>query len=388
MTIGIFGGTFDPVHIGHVQLAEGVLESVDRLIVMVAAEPPHKRAPHSVSDADRLQMAQLAFAELPHTSVSDMELLREGKSYSADTLEALHRANPNDRLAFVMGGDMLLYFRKWRRFEDILKLARLLVIPRPETDVGLAEAAESLRRDFGADVRILPVEADAVSSTEVRRRISEGRPISALVPAEVEDYIYANGLYLPDDVRRAFERLRASVSPKRFEHTLGVVRLAAELSERYGADPSKARLAALLHDCGKLSERREEAYRALGIEPDEYERAMPKIFHATAGRVIAEKLYGVTDREVLDAIAAHTVGRLNMSVLDKVIFVADAAEAGRRYEYADEVRRALERDLDDAVLTEIAINSDYCLKKGEAIHPVTLAEQARLKELRRNRVDG
>lgn len=382
MVLGIFGGTFDPVHIGHVQIAEGVLGCVDSLIVPVAAEPPHKAAPDSVSDADRLAMAKLAFAPLAGAEVSDMELRRDGKSYSVDTVEALRAARPGARLALVVGGDMLLYFRKWYRFEDILGMAALLVVPRPETDVGLAAEAESLRREFGADVRILDVVAAEISSTDVRRRINTGLPFEALVPPAVADYIYENGLYLPPDVRAAFDRLKASVSRHRFEHTLGVMRAAAVLAERYGADAEKARLAALLHDCGKLKERRAETYAELGVVPDAYEREMPKIFHASAGRTIAEKVYGVTDAGVLDAIAAHTIGRPRMTALDKVVFVADATERGRGYPGCDAIRAAAERDLDEAVLAEMDMTETYCAADGQSFHPVTAAERARIKKTR------
>lgn len=193
---GIFGGSFDPVHSGHVRYAEFICGEfgLDELIVIPAKLSPFKKT-NSVSDNDRLNMCRLAFNDEKMT-VSDTEIKRGGVSYTVDTLRELKRRRPTDKLYLFVGGDQLMSFDRWRCYEEILANAVLVGVRRDDSvsreemesfaDAHLRPHGEVVITDF------IPFD---VSSTEVRERIESGLPFDGLVPAEVEKYIVNGGLY-------------------------------------------------------------------------------------------------------------------------------------------------------------------------------------------------
>lgn len=197
MDIGIYGGTFDPVHMGHVTMLEKVIEKVrlGRVIVLPDRIPPHKQSDGLVSGEHRIKMCGLAFSECPNTEVSDMEIKREGKSYSVITLRQLHEKFPEDRLHFIMGSDMLLSFEKWYMYEEILTLAGLICVSRCKEDSPVLEAQAQKLREKGGEVVIVDTEPFEVSSTEIRRKLRAGEDCSGLVDKKVIAYIRKNHLY-------------------------------------------------------------------------------------------------------------------------------------------------------------------------------------------------
>jgi nicotinate-nucleotide adenylyltransferase len=195
MRLGLFGGTFDPIHLGHLILAEQCREScgLDRVWFVVAGEPPHKPGDRTAV-AHRLEMARIAVAGHPQFMVSELEAARPGPHYSVETLEAVHRERPDEELFFLIGADSLSELVTWREPARIAQLATIVVVNRP----GLAEAASASLPDFGPaahrliSVTIPPI---GIASTDLRRRLAGGRSIRYLVPRGVEAYIEANGLY-------------------------------------------------------------------------------------------------------------------------------------------------------------------------------------------------
>lgn len=201
MRIGIYGGTFNPVHWGHVRLASEYAASLelDRLLVIPASVPPHKPAPGLIGGALRLEMCRLAFQKLENCVVSGLELQRPGKSYTVDTLEQLRREYPDDTLYLLMGSDMFYSVTQWKNWRRIIDLAVLCVGAR-ETDEGPLLAAEKKRLErLGASCRMVRLEPMVLSSTEVRRRAAAGESLEGLVPEPVADYIAQNGLYREKD---------------------------------------------------------------------------------------------------------------------------------------------------------------------------------------------
>ena len=196
--IAIYGGTFNPVHLGHLHLAAKAQAALgfDRLLFIPARIPPHKAAVDLAPGAARLEMLRLAAAEIPNAQVSDIELKSKGKSYTIYTLEKLAVLFPKSQLTLLMGSDMLLTFDQWFRWRDILKLAALAVLARE------ADELPALRRKAAAlapgRVTVIPAEPLPVSSTQIRRMIQGGRDPSALLPPSVADYIAANKLYKKD----------------------------------------------------------------------------------------------------------------------------------------------------------------------------------------------
>lgn len=197
--VGIYGGTFSPPHNGHVHAAKTFLSlgGIDRLLVIPTFVTPLKERREATSPADRLAMCRLAFADLPEVTVSDMEIQREGRSYTSETLTAL--AEPSLRLSFLCGTDMLLTMGDWHDPATIFRLARIVCMRR-ESDAAkallLENKAREYRERFGAEVDFLPEEPIEMSSSEIREGLSAGRDVSAYLPPAVLAYIGERGLYL------------------------------------------------------------------------------------------------------------------------------------------------------------------------------------------------
>ncbi len=196
MTTAIFGGTFNPVHLGHEHLLKQVLEKVkvDRAIVMPSKIPPHKQAENLASEEDRLEMCRLAFSKLDRVCISDYEFTRKGKSYSLYTVKHFRQLYPDDRLYFIMGSDMLLSFCEWYHYEEILSMCGIICLSRCDDDTDkLEKYAEKLREK--ADVIILNVEPLEISSTEIRERLKKHLDCSCYLNENVVQYIKENNLY-------------------------------------------------------------------------------------------------------------------------------------------------------------------------------------------------
>ena len=187
----VFGGTFNPIHNGHLVLGKALAErlGLDRVLLIPTASPPHKQAPHLIAAQHRLAMCQLAVEGKELFTVSDLEIRRGGKSYTVDTLRALHSKFPDDRFFLLTGADMFLTLQSWREFPEIARLAVLCGVPRNQADiVRLNEHAEVLARQ-GARCVTVNVKPPDVSSTQIRERIRTQKSIKGLVPDAVLEYI-------------------------------------------------------------------------------------------------------------------------------------------------------------------------------------------------------
>jgi nicotinate-nucleotide adenylyltransferase len=210
--VGVLGGTFDPVHLGHLALARFVRQALalEEFLFIPAPRPPHKRRGDLTPFADRLAMLRLALAAEPEFSVSDLEVARSGPSYSDDTLQDLHRLHgPAARFFFVIGLDAFLELRTWKDYRRLPRLADLVVINR--TDYPEERALETVRQlgeyrpgpvpgcwqavDHPGRVYLLAMAPVAISSTMVRRAVAAGQPLGELVAGPVADYIRRHGLY-------------------------------------------------------------------------------------------------------------------------------------------------------------------------------------------------
>lgn len=196
--IAIFGGTFNPIHNGHVRLVRSVTEKIDfdKVIVMPSKIPPHKKVQSLASGKDRFEMCRLAFEEDKRVMVSDYELKRRGKSYSVFTLRYLKKLYPQDKLYFVMGSDMLLCFDKWYRYEELLRMTSLVCISRDDEDTKekLTACAEGLR-EKGAQVILLDTEPYELSSSLVREKLKKAEDCSCYLPQKIVQYICEKNLY-------------------------------------------------------------------------------------------------------------------------------------------------------------------------------------------------
>ena len=363
--IAVFGGSFNPVHNGHIALAKHAMDalSLDRVLFVVDRIPPHKTLAEGATDTQRVEMLRLALADEPRFCVETLELEREGTSYTVDTLTQLHAREPNAEFYFLMGSDMLLSFDTWRKPEEISKLATLVCTVREGQSGGEEQKAIALREQFGARI-ILLEQVSPLSSTEIRNRIHDARPITGLVPAAQEHYIYRNGCYEPQILMPMYARLQNEVSAHRMDHTAYVMQTAISFAERFGVDPTKARLAALLHDCAKgFSDARLLSYA-------DTEPPILPVLHAPAGADYAHTVYGVDDDEVLNSIRLHTTGDAHMTDLEKVVYLADMVEPSRDYDGIDEIRNA--DDLNTMMRLALLRSIWYIKERNYDVHPATL----------------
>lgn len=319
MKIGIYGGTFNPPHKTHVNIAFAAKAQLglDKLLVVPGGTPPHK--PCDVDRQTRLALTKLAFEGVGE--VSEIEIWREGKTYTADTVEQIAAEYPDAELYLVIGGDSLCHFDEWYEPWRIAKYVTLAVAAR----VGnTPDAADFVRDKYGCNVTFLQFEPNDVSSSEIRLRYRFGMDNSDFVPKAVDDFVFANNLY--SEYRHLAIKLKEYLTEKRFLHTLYVVKRGQELCcNNISAD--KAYIACLLHDCAKY------------ISPEHYDRYgfcppsdMPQsVIHAFLGAVVAQVDFGINDTEILDAIKYHCTAKPNMSELEMLVYVADKTEQTRPY---------------------------------------------------------
>ena len=203
MTLGVVGGTFDPIHNGHLAAADAAQKflDLDSILLVPSRIPPHRQDPVGASGEQRFSMANLAAAGRPGWAVSRIEIDREGLSYTFDTLVELRKARPGTQIFFILGADAFAEIASWYRYPDVLDLANFVVVSR--TGITLDSLRERIpsvfdRRQSAAETRVILVEAPTpdVSSTDIRRRVRAGLPLSGLVPDTVAEYIRAHRLYV------------------------------------------------------------------------------------------------------------------------------------------------------------------------------------------------
>ena len=397
MKIGIYGGTFDPIHRGHLTAAKAVRDALglNKLLLIVDSIPPHKELPaDSAGNEDRLAMTELATAELGKwAEVSDIELRRQGKSYTSDTLRQLKAMYPDDELWLIVGSDMFLSFHTWHEPEVIASLAGIAAVSRLEENEDDAFAAQKKHLEAAYGAHIVTVQNPnviEVSSTEVREALSRGEGRAYLSDA-VYGYIARKHLYgthaelkhLTVDELRPIAM--SFLKPKRMPHVLGTEQEAVRLARQYGADVTKAQIAALLHDCTKKLNRDEQLTLCAhyGIVPDPLERQTLKLLHAKTGAAVARDLFGVDD-DIYNAIYWHTTGKADMTVLEKVIYMADYVEPNRVFDGVDDLRDAVHTDLDMGLLMGLQDSIEEMTERGNPVHYRTVEA----KEYLENREDA
>ncbi len=384
--IGIMGGTFDPVHNGHLYLAREALRqlALDEILWIVSGDPPHKG--DSVrSRILRRNMTELAITGMERMRLCDVEIELEAPAYSYETLSLLKERHPEDELYFIMGEDSLRLFGKWVHPERIAQMAKIVVAVRYEdtetdTDIdnrmrSVESAIQETREKFPTDYFLLKTKNIPVSSTALREMVRSGQGITDYVPSAVAEYISERHLYeetvnYDADIQAIMPKLEKILKPSRYRHTLGVMETAAALAMRYSYPVSKARIAGLLHDCAKGNNDKQllalcKKYR---LPVTEAEEASPHLLHAKVGAYMVRNTYHVDDDEIVHAVAVHTTGEPHMGLLDQIIFVADYIEPNRNQALRlEEIREVAFYDLSLAVAMILRDTITYLQKRQSQI---------------------
>lgn len=378
MKIAIYGGTFNPPHRGHVESLQAVYEQakLDRVLVIPASIPPHKELAAGSPDAEkRLELTRLAFKELPYAEVTDMELTRTGKSYTSDTVAELLRKYPDAELMLAMGTDMFLSFETWHEYRYLIDNVTMLVFARREgEDEKIFKYGEYLESKYGAKINYIMHDPLPISSSEIRRLLPR-RLGRELLPGAVFARIVKNGDYAAKpDFPWLREQSYAYLSPKRIPHVQGCEWEAVRLAKRWGESEEDAAEAGILHDITKklvLSEQLilSEKY---GIINDTYETANVKLLHAKTGAALARDLFNISDR-VYSAIRWHTTGKPDMTLLEKIIYMADYIEPNRDFPGVDKLRKLAYEDLDAAMVLGLKMSLEDIRSYGAEPYEVTVS---------------
>lgn len=386
--IGIMGGTFNPIHLGHIAMAKAAMSAgrLDRVLILPSGNPPHKTAIAPAEDRWRMVCAATALEE--GLEPCRMELDRAGTTYTVDTLSELHDLYPKAELFYIIGADTLMQLRTWREPKKVVKQCAFLVCPRHLTcTLDEYKAERKALTDLGAKLIDVDMDVIDVSSTDIREALS-GKAATPLLPVTVREYCGAKGLYgMPCRIPQAdawMDRLFADLSVKRFAHTLAVAYSARHLALAHHVDLYKAEIAALLHDCAKCLPLKDmqRLSRDHALTLDESLLESGNLLHSVAGAYLAAAVYGVEDPDVLRAIACHTTGKVGMTKLDMVVYLADKIEPTRAaYPVLDKVRLMSTLSLERAMFTSMDSTMKYVKKGGKALHPQTQETLEWLKTL-------
>ena len=389
-SIAIMGGTFDPIHYGHLVTAEAVRHrfQVDKVVFIPTGKPAHKTDKAVTHNEHRYLMAVLATMRNENFEVSRIEIDRPGVTYTIDTIEQLKKlCRPDVRLYFITGADAIHRIMSWKESERLLSLCDFVAVTRPGYQKNqMFEEIGEIQDKYASRIHYMEVPALAISSSDIRSRAQRGMPIQYLLPQEVVDYIHKFGLYQDErkeevkfvlSVEVMQEKLQSALSVKRYIHTMGVAEEAVRLAEIYGtyADRQKARVAGLLHDCAKdyPKELRQRFCKEYKIPVDDIMERQPDLIHPFLGAEVAKREYQIKDEDILNAIRYHTTGRANMSLLEKVVFIADYIEPNReKFEGLEEARRLAYLDLDMAMKFILEETIAFVKERGRLLHPLSL----------------
>lgn len=390
--IGIMGGTFNPIHNVHLSMAEEARTQyqLNEILFMPSKNPPHKNKLGIASDSHRKRMIQHAILDHPHFTFSDLELKREGTTFTRDTLAYLTKTCPEDQFYFILGGDSLASLESWKEPAYIFSHCHILAANRGDvSEDKIAEWIHYYKEKYGAQISEIQMPSQQISSEMIRNKLASGCDVRTYCPIPVTQYIRFHGLYgcdplsqeepeHPMKISDMYACLSACLKPKRYIHTLGVAMTAANLAEVHGCDSTQAYTAGLLHDCAKYLTGKEQiaACQSAGIPLTGVELENTALIHGKLGAYIARTRYGIRDKEILSAITWHTTGKPKMTLLEKIIYLADYMEPGRvmnckPYSLA-QIRRTSFENIDKALFMVLECSVKYLEKSGTPIDSQTI----------------
>lgn len=396
MKIGLFGGTFDPIHNGHMHLLRTAREelNLNRIIVMPAGHPYHKN--HRVSMMTyRYGMCRAALKHESYAELSDLEMIRRGPSYTLKTVQEIRRGlAQEDELYLICGLDVILQIHLWYEVAELLRIMKVAAFVRPGVDLSESiAAAAKLREQFSADIQIIESAVFDISSSALRETIldiSEGH--SAYIPDAVMRFIHKHKLYQKEQVLDVLDTgtinklaeyesiLYRQISLKRLLHSLDTMYYAIELALRFDVDPNRAAIAALVHDVARETDADVLWELVQGSVPERW-KGSTDMLHAAGGARMLSELFGINDPEIINAVALHTTLDRDPSDLEKLIFVADKSEPGRQYDDLGPIRHLAKINLNQATLACLEAVERYAAKRGFTHEPLSQAALQTLQKL-------
>ncbi len=384
MRVGLFGGSFDPFHNGHLSMIEGALKAVDKVVVIPSARNPFKRGKILNAAPYRYYMTVDAVKKFgDKVIVSDIEFFIPGISYTLNTIKALLKDNrindlvdsDNVELFWICGSDILPSFDKWYEPDEILSIVNLLVARRPGQDDDFEVQVKRIEDLYDTRITVFNIDGVDVSSSSFRKEKNTDQ-----IPSEVREFIKTNALYsadwlenVSDEAMETFLEYAIELYPilkrERLLHTINTAVLAVKYAVKYGADPDKSLIAGILHDCAK--ELPDDVQREMAIADSGTDYDIRKLWHGPAGAVMAKRDFGIEDEEILDAIRYHTTARENMTMVDKVVYLSDKIEPARTYDDLTEVRKVADEDLELGLILCVKAFISKSKKRGLDIHPNT-----------------
>lgn len=362
--IGIFGGTFSPVHNEHIAIARQAIKELqlDKLYIVPTFMPPHKsKAP--ISGEHRLNMLKLAFSDMEKVEINEYELNSLGKSYTYLTVSHFKELHKDAQLYFIVGGDMLTDFKTWKNPEIIMDKCDLAVFNRDDFYTDYTLENELFIKRFNKGYIKLNYNGKGVSSTRIRVYSMLNLSLDGQVPKSVEEYIIKNDIYKGDFIA---DFIKTALPEKRLIHTAEVAVSALSKAKELGLSEDKVLTTSLLHDCAKYLDK--SAFKGFELPSD-----VPKpVEHAFLGAFVAEKVLNITDQEIIDAIRYHTSGKANMTTLSKLVFVADMVERGRDYEGVEKLRELFNKDFERCFIECLIEEVEHLKNKKSVIYVETL----------------
>ncbi len=379
MKIAMFGGSFNPIHDAHVQMAlQAVKElSLDKLLFVPTYISPFKQNVNpdfTAKNEDRIEMIKKAIQDSKCTKFEceTCEIEREGISYTIDTVKYLNKKY-NTKIFMLIGDDLASDFTKWRNHEEIAELCNIVI----------AQRGHEIKKNFPYIYTPLHNVIVDLSSTKVREALDNGISFESLVSPQVSEYIKTKNLYgytkgLADRIDLF---IRNNVNCKRYWHSVRVAQTAVKLCEHYGLDTKKAYLAGLAHDmCKDFPEKKlMELAQKDGFCISEMEKQKPALLHGRAASVLLKSEYGIIDEEILEAVRNHTFGKADISELAMLIFIADKIEPGRPQVNEAYYSRLFALPLRKMVLSVVEENILYLEKRNIPVSLLSLEMREWLK---------
>lgn len=372
--IGLFGGTFNPIHNGHILFLQQIKEKycLDKVILMPSNIPPHKYSALATNN-ERFKMCKLATEEIDYIAVSDIEYKLSKKSYTSNTLKILKKSYPNDEIYLIIGPDMLLSFDKWYEYNSIIEKFPILSGTSSKYEY---ELMTSKAKELGGNISVFMIDILKVSSTYIRIKYAQGESCAEYLNKKVAQYIFNEKIYMKENsfFVECYNTARNQLSKKRFKHCLMVAKAAKELAKIYNENEKKAEIAGLLHD---IMKEKDNAFLLHFMAENDIilsklEKNCPKIWHSTAGAVYCEKYLGIEDEDIINAIRYHTTAKEGMSKFEKIIYIADCISDDRKYKEAEIEREMVKKDLNMAIFYHLKNTIINLCEQKSVVHPDTV----------------